>query len=904
MPYLDGHHNPAQNRSCPTCGCPLTPNGETACRNCGGSLNIPFVAVFDVGQGSCTGIVGADGKIHALFDYGVATVKARRPSPKTQPCLCDDPLIVLSHWDEDHYQLATVNMEALSSQWLGPQQGGSSVATAFRKLIKNAGGQVHLWPRTQLPKTRPQRKFRHQHMLFPWGWLERCTGLPNADNQVNSSGLAAYICVQDPWASGARRRRVDANNQPDASARLPAAQRASDAAADVVNHLGGVAGNLARIRALAEPVAAALAGSQVAAVQASLPFTECASAAVAAAAELLNNGPVRLNIVNALAAEFVVFGLARPGDLARVKGELADATLRAARRRGRRARGRAAASQFTWAPSVDVATRKQLLKSSVAAPPPPLTVSLGYAPFARGSKFTLLNGDANFSVLPSMVRKSKRPSIVAMTAMHHGAIFEDGSPLALGAIPFAPGSRAARAVLRCRAAKVRGSMIGAVVEAGLALSHRRSKGLRRSLRVQVSRAARAAALAILVTHRGYPGEASYPQLANAAAAAAVAALRGLDSPTTGLAAALACYAQRVGEDTKTSPIEHNIELAKLLIEARRPPVRRLSWDTVRAAANGSILAQVIDLAPRMADAVLQGGHVNLSPHDAGQDAATAHQYLSQNTAAAIANYDAACKRRSSNWKKPKTAAATRRVNLEKRLCLRPNNVGSPHQHGPLNDVVTLAVDCVLRSRRTKEHPDSHARLVRAAWTTLNTGAGTNLGTLATSLQNTLQLGWAVAPGGVQGIAHMAARMAAERIAAYHIGVSQCQITAVLAAAHDRRRRAQAYHAFGRRRDRGAGGMIAYSYGVHTSDFSHQYESEIGGDMGHPHPLAILKYEAHGWKRRYNASARSKHKGTQGAPANPRGHTGLGWNAQAQRSHAEQAFNHRCAKCGKQTVFNG
>lgn len=447
-------------------------------------------------------------------------------------------------------------------------------------------------------------------------------------------------------------------------------------------------------------------------------------------------------------------------------------------------------------------------------------------------------------------------------------------------------------------------MIGAVVEAGLALSHRRSKGLRRSLRVQVSRAARAAALAILVTDRGYPGEANYPQLANAAAAAAVAALRNLDSATTGLAATLACYAQRVGEDTNTSPIEHNIELARLLIEARRPPVRRLSWDRVRAAANGGILAQVIDMAPRMADAVIQGGHVNLAPHDAGEDAATAHQYLSQNTATAIANYDAACMRRSSNWKKPKTSMATRRVNLEKRLCLRPNNVGSPHQHGPLNDVVTIAVDCVLRSCRTKEHPDSHARLVRAAWTTLATGVGTNLATLTASLQNTLRLGWDAAPGGVQGIAHLAARMAAERIAAYHLGVSQCQITAVIAAARDRRRRAQAYHAFGRRRDRGAGGMIAYSYGVHTSDFSHQYESEIGGDMGHPHPLAILKYEAHGWKHRYNASARSKHKGTQGAPGNPRGHTGLAWDAKAQRSHPKGAFDHHCRKCGKRTVFNG
>ena len=74
------------------------------CGGCGATSQEPRVVVFDVGQGNCNAIVGADGKVLAYYDFGYSN-DGRPPATPTRLCFCDRPMIVLSHWDKDHLSL-------------------------------------------------------------------------------------------------------------------------------------------------------------------------------------------------------------------------------------------------------------------------------------------------------------------------------------------------------------------------------------------------------------------------------------------------------------------------------------------------------------------------------------------------------------------------------------------------------------------------------------------------------------------------------------------------------------------------------------------------------------------------------------------------------------------------------
>ena len=153
---------------------------------------------------------------------------------------------------------------------------------------------------------------------------------------------------------------------------------------------------------------------------------------------------------------------------------------------------------------------------------------------------------------------------------------------------------------------------------------------------------------------------------------------------------------------------------------------------------------------------------------------------------------------------------------------------------------------------------------------------------------------------------LAAGWAAARAAGYTAGVSAEAVEAVIRGAASASRRREAALAVGRRADRYLkGGQVAYSYGVDPTDNSHEYAVDAGG-LGHPHSAAILKYEALGWSRRYNASARARYVGMQGDtdPGHPRGAVALRWDATGRGPSSPQEVEHRCNGCGATRPYRG
>ncbi|HEX7149899.1 MAG TPA: hypothetical protein VF618_00310 [Thermoanaerobaculia bacterium] len=173
--------------------------------NGGGQMPNPLiggrVAVLDVGQANCDAFFDAAGHTFAYYDMGWpwGTMESSKPDApagpqtRTRPCTCHRPLVILSHRDLDHYRRALLpgraGQRVCGLTWLMPAGGGQDLQDShgpyFAELLNRIlqyGGQIVRWQNAGGPT----------HMTFPWGFVERCTG-----TSVNSSGLAAWVCLRD-----------------------------------------------------------------------------------------------------------------------------------------------------------------------------------------------------------------------------------------------------------------------------------------------------------------------------------------------------------------------------------------------------------------------------------------------------------------------------------------------------------------------------------------------------------------------------------------------------------------------------------------------------------------------------------------------------------------------------------
>jgi hypothetical protein len=183
----------------------LSPSAATAARR-----GIAGVTVFDFGQGDCNAIVDKNREPVVYFDLGGGTKFGSETHPwhrvwrgvharwrSKLPPMNNEPAIILSHWDTDHYSTAyslvfgSVDAKIVpygapdvrSLKWIVPRQCVHPSKHAFVKRLTN----VTCWP---------AGKTQHRYQLGPSTFLqiERCTG---RGKDTNLSGLASIVERED-----------------------------------------------------------------------------------------------------------------------------------------------------------------------------------------------------------------------------------------------------------------------------------------------------------------------------------------------------------------------------------------------------------------------------------------------------------------------------------------------------------------------------------------------------------------------------------------------------------------------------------------------------------------------------------------------------------------------------------
>jgi hypothetical protein len=136
------------------------------------------VAIYDVGQGCCMALIDA-GRPTLYFDFGGGVLRNRGTFPPALRSFCfrDEPPIVLSHWDFDHWSSGQRDPRALDRTWIVPRQRMGPSHTTFLGQIL-ARGRVHVWPNGLVSVRSGDAT------------VERCTG---SRRGRNDSGLAVVV---------------------------------------------------------------------------------------------------------------------------------------------------------------------------------------------------------------------------------------------------------------------------------------------------------------------------------------------------------------------------------------------------------------------------------------------------------------------------------------------------------------------------------------------------------------------------------------------------------------------------------------------------------------------------------------------------------------------------------------
>ncbi|MBS1586708.1 MAG: hypothetical protein JSS82_14325 [Bacteroidetes bacterium] len=143
---------------------------------------IDHVNVYDVGQGNCNGLVDQNNVVKAYFDLGGGCNANKFTYPvNIKACFCQNPPVILSHWDQDHIELALNEPYSWTLKWLVPKQKLSNTAYHLaNRLIKN--GNLICWNSTIVSPYNFQGNF-----------ISKCTG---SINNKNNSGLALFVEYQ------------------------------------------------------------------------------------------------------------------------------------------------------------------------------------------------------------------------------------------------------------------------------------------------------------------------------------------------------------------------------------------------------------------------------------------------------------------------------------------------------------------------------------------------------------------------------------------------------------------------------------------------------------------------------------------------------------------------------------
>ncbi|MFC8409468.1 hypothetical protein [Arthrobacter sp. NPDC057259] len=140
--------------------------------------------VHDVGQGSANAFFDSSGKAVLYFDAGKGSYRNAKTAPASLDlCACKTPMVVLSHWDTDHWKAAKDgNQELLKSIWVVPGQKIRPTHAKFASSILQSGGSVYVVKRSSKPKSSATSG---QHLSISYG-----TG-----KDLNNSGLVLTLIM-------------------------------------------------------------------------------------------------------------------------------------------------------------------------------------------------------------------------------------------------------------------------------------------------------------------------------------------------------------------------------------------------------------------------------------------------------------------------------------------------------------------------------------------------------------------------------------------------------------------------------------------------------------------------------------------------------------------------------------
>lgn len=478
-----------------TVGTPQAPNPMVQ-----GAGTQPFVAIVNVGAGNCTALYDNRGKAIVYFDLGrpLPTHQNTQPVAVPKPCFCDSPLVILSHWDFDHYSMARDYVEARQLRWITPQQQTGTQSTKLLSQIIAAGGQVYVWT-AGAPS----------HLRFPWGFVEHST---RVGGNENTSGLNLYVCVRDVGGNADTAWNVAGGVfLVGPGQRLVGMGRISTDAAPVepgravaaVTQVRTLPNNSRKKEATAAAIAlhpqvnqnpvpsaqnvARVAGTAVEmAAQGGATIQEVAVAA-AAAPVLIQAGKTTAQVVQAvrLVAAAVPNPINNKANDITTAGNAAGAGVPEANLRQhlggiavevlRYAAGNSAAQLAAAAATINIGVSAAVIEAAILAARAaqgaaannetiaaaealglkpgavglPLAAAVpdvlqNAAPFHANERYMLLTGDCDFSVVASQTA-NPTPTVVGLVAMHHGSNLVDDLVLNEYHIPWAPGTAAAKA---------------------------------------------------------------------------------------------------------------------------------------------------------------------------------------------------------------------------------------------------------------------------------------------------------------------------------------------------------------------------------------------------------------------------------------------------------------------------
>ena len=104
------------------------------------------LAVYEVGQGSCSAVLDKNLVPMLYFDLGGGCFGNASTYPTNfRPCFTSTPPVLLSHWDIDHWISGDKFSDAQNSPWIVPRQSFGPFHMKFaQKLLSN--NKLHIWP--------------------------------------------------------------------------------------------------------------------------------------------------------------------------------------------------------------------------------------------------------------------------------------------------------------------------------------------------------------------------------------------------------------------------------------------------------------------------------------------------------------------------------------------------------------------------------------------------------------------------------------------------------------------------------------------------------------------------------------------------------------------------------------